>query len=138
MFFACLAPAVLLGLYSVPTAPETTFHSFQHRPSVASESSAGSHHATPSSSAATASAIINNIRSNAWSVTKSIQRYQRALSLNLKFRLQLTEHFSITNMGHPQAEAEEKLDEFSNEIERKNSLNTEMGGRFVTMSLENG
>jgi hypothetical protein len=41
-------------------------------------------------------------------------------------------------MGFTEAQPLEKIEEFSKEIERKNSLNMEMGGRFSTMSLENG
>jgi len=136
MFFACFAPAALLGLCNVPVAPESTLNPLHREDSINTESSKGSVDCATTPSAATASTIINNLRSNAWSVTKSIQRYQHALSMNLKFRLQLSEHFSVTNMRHTGPQPVDKTEEFGNEIERKNSLN--VGGRFSMMSLENG
>ena len=137
MFFACFAPAVLMGLHQdLDTAgPLPALH---RQDSTASHSSAASSQATIRPEITSASDIIDRFRSTAWSVTKSIQRYQRALSVNLKFRLQLTEHFSITNMSHTDAQIVEDTNQFRDELERKNSLPIEMKMGLAHMKLENG
>jgi lactoylglutathione lyase len=132
MLLACLVPALLIGTCAIPSINACALHARE----VASDENqypialpGDDEPADP----ATLGYFSNHLCINARNATESIRWYKEAFGLRLIFRLQVSEHFSISYMGHAQGGRNSTGYQTSAEMNREKN---NMGGLLEITSLD--